>query len=121
MSEIRIRKPDYDLEAYLTNNKDIFTLTDIANIHAEIPGHNDEDHWFWIIELKNGQFVLTNAWCDCTGWDCQSGGESQIAQNANAAAQLAPTKEEFTGREIQRNLLAQLNGEQPFGVEVTKN
>lgn len=120
MEEKRIRKPDYDLESYLQYNSDIYRLDDIANIHAEVPGHNDEDNWFWIIELKNeregGKFVITSAWCDFTGWDCQSGGDSQIAQSLEDAAMLAP-KEEY-GREIQRNLLAQVRGEQPFGLEV---
>ena len=116
MSEIR--KPDYDLEAYLKYNQDIFTVEDITNIYAEVPGHNDEDRWYWIIELKDKRFLLTSAWCDCTGWDCQSGGESQRAENALAAAMFAPEKEGYTGRAIRQNLLAQLNGSQPFGIEV---
>src|SRR5687767_6288864 len=115
MSEVRIRKPDSDLEAYLCYNQDIFTLDDIHNIHAEVPGHNDQDEWYWVIELNDGRFVLTSAWCDWTGWDCQSGGESKVAESAEAAASLAPELD--YGREIQRNLLAQLRGEQPFGLE----
>jgi hypothetical protein len=116
--EISVHQPDYDLQAYLDYNKDIFTLEDITNIHAEVPGHNDEDHWFWIIELKDGRYLLTSAWCDYTGWDCQSGGKSQVAANVEAAAQLAPEKEDYTGREIRKNLLAQIRGDQPFGLEV---
>lgn len=112
----RVRTPDGDLVSYLECNQDIFTLEDVANIHAEVPGHNDEDNWYWIIELKDGRFTLTSAWCDYTGWDCQSGGSSQIASTAEDAAKLAP--EEEYGRTIQRNLLAQLHGEQPFGLEV---
>lgn len=115
--ETRIRKPDYDLEAYLEYNKDVFTLEDIANIHAEVPGHNDEDHWHWIIELKDGRFVLTEAWADYTGWDCQSGGHSQVANTSEEAAMLAP-EVDGEGRTIRENLLAQLRGEQPFGLEV---
>lgn len=119
--ENRIRKPDGDLEAYLNYNGDIYSLEDIANIHAEVTGHNDEDNWYWIIELKDGRFVLTSAGCDYTGWDCQSWGSSEIASTADDAAKLAPLNEEYTGRNIQRNLLAQLRGEQPFGVEVVRN
>lgn len=115
----RIRKPDYDLESYLQHNEDIYKLEDIANIHAEVPGHNDEDNWYWIIELKDGRFVLTSAWCDYTGWDCCSGGESQAAASAEAAAMLAP--ELHYNRDIRRNLLAQVRGEQPFGLEVGRN
>jgi hypothetical protein len=118
MDEQRIRKPDWDLESYLTYNDDIFTSEDIANIHAEVPGHNDEDYWHWVIELKDGRFVWTEAWADFTGWDCQSGGESKVAESAEAAAMLAPEREH--GREIRRNLLAQIRGEQPFGMEVIR-
>lgn len=119
--ENRIRRTDEDLESYLTFNSDIYSMEDITNIHAEVPGHNDEDNWYWVIELKDGRFVLTSAWCDYTGWDCQSGGESQVANSAEEAAVLAPEQEEYTRREIQRNLLAQLRGEQPFGLEVVRN
>jgi hypothetical protein len=117
MEEIRIRKPDYDLKAYLSENTDIYDLEDIYNIYAEVPGHNDDALWYWIIELRDKRFVLTSAWCDYTGWDCQSGGESEIATSAEEAAMLAPGEED--GRKIRQNLLAQLRGEQPFGIEVT--
>jgi len=115
-----IRQPDYDLTAYLDYNKDIYTIEDVANIHAEVPGHNDDDNWYWIIELKDGRIVLTSAWCDYTGWDCQSGGSSQVTESIESAALLAPEKEDYTGREIRKNLLAQIRGEQPFGLEVRK-
>lgn len=118
MSEVRIRKPDYDLEAYLENNNDCYTLEDIANIHAEVPGHNDEDAWHWIIELRDGRFVWTSAECDYTGWDCCSSGKSEVEKSAEEAAFLSPLYESGTGRTIRANLLAQLRGEQPFGLEV---
>ncbi len=115
-NEVRLRKPDYDLKAYLQNNHDIYTVEDVYNIHAEVPGHNDEDHWYWILELRDGRFVLTNAWCDDTGWDCHSGGNSLVAASVEEAAMLAS---DDTSRKIRSNLLAQVRGEQPFGVEVT--
>lgn len=118
MNENRIRTPDGDLLSYLATNTDIFLVDDIANIHAEVAGHNDEDNWYWILELTDGKFVLTTAWCDYTGWDCRSGGESQEAATAEEAAFLAPLSEDFSRREIRQNLLAQLRGEQPFGLEV---
>jgi hypothetical protein len=118
MGATRIRKPDSDLIAYLEYNIDIFNVEDIANIHAEVPGHNDEDEWYWIIELKDGRFLLTSAGCDYTGWDCQSGGSSTVAESAESAAMLAPEGEDWTGRRIRSNLLAQLQGKQPFGLEV---
>lgn len=122
MTKTRIRKPDYDLEAYLQYNPDLFILEDIKNIHAEVAGHNDEDYWYWIIELKEplpeGRFILTEAWCDYTGWDCQSGGSSKVAKTKRQAALLAPEQEEYGVRAIRKNLLAQLNGTLAFGLEV---
>lgn len=106
--------PANDLEAYLMYNRDIFRVEDIANIHAEVPGQNDEDYWYWVIELKDGRFVLTSAWCDYPGWDCRSGGESQVAKSAEDAALLAPEHEECSGRNIQHNLLMQLRGSKPL-------
>ncbi len=112
----RVRTPDYDLQAYLANNQEIFALEDIVNIHAEVPGHNDEDRWYWVIELNGGEFTLTSAWCDYTGWDCSSGGSSLLAESAEEAAMLAPVSD--YGRTIQENLLKQVRGEQPFGLEI---
>lgn len=116
MEEVRLRKPDEDLKSYLEANTDIFTVDDVYNIHAEIAGHNDEDYWYWILELRDKRIVLTSAWCDFTGWDCASGGESNVAENIEAAALLAPEIDK--GRHIRRDLLAQVRGELPFGIEV---
>lgn len=113
---VRIRQVDGDLYSYLEYNQDIFSLEDIANIHAEVPGHNDESSWYWIVELKSGEFALTSAWCDETGWGCHSGGESMLGRSAIDVAMYAPENED--GRLIRKNLLAQLSGEQPFGLEV---
>ena len=117
MEEKRIRTPDGDLIAYLENNEDIFTVDDIANIHAEVPGHNDEDSWYWVIELKDGRFLLTQAWCDYTGWDCQSGGTSITADTAMDAAYHAKMVD-GNGRYIFKNLVGQIEGSQPFGLEI---
>jgi hypothetical protein len=119
--EERVRAVDYDLSAYLQYNEDIFKEEDIANVLAEVSGHNDEDEWYWILLLNDGRFVLTSAGCDYTGWDCRSWGSSVIANSAEEAAKLAPESEEGTGRNVQKNLLAQLRGEQPFGLEVTES
>lgn len=120
MNEIRVRKPDRDLKEYLTFNTDRFDLTDIYNIYAEVAGHNDEYDWYWVLELRDGRFLLVSAWCDYTGWDCQSGGESEVASSAEEAAMLAPEKEAYTERYPRRALLAQLRGELPFGIEQIK-
>lgn len=110
------RAPDEDLIDYLENNEERFALEHIVAVHAEVPGHNDEWDWYWVLELITGQFTLTKAWCDYSGWDCQSGGESVFENTAEDAAMRAP--EEEYGRRIQENLLKQLRGEQPIGLEV---
>lgn len=107
-----VHTPDYDLQAaYEHNSSDFpFDLLDISNVLANIPGHNDEDHWSWIVELKNGDFYFISAWCDYTGWDCQSGAECVKASTATAAAKKAGA--------LKDQLLKQLDGTQPYGLEI---
>lgn len=119
MTYYRKRTPDSDLQAYLRNNTDIYSLEDIETVCAEIAGHNDEDSWFWILKLKDGRYILTKASCDYTGWDCSSEGKSWQAKTAIQAAKLAPELD--YGRQIRRNLLEQLRKKQPFGLETIYN
>jgi hypothetical protein len=56
-----------------------FALDDVAAILKESEGENDGDSWLAVGVLKNGTFFFLSAWCDYTGWDCQSGGQSEIA------------------------------------------
>ena len=105
----------YDLKAYLQYNRDIYTEDDIKDVPAQVPGHNDENAWFWVIELNDGRFVLTCASCDFTGWDCQSWGQSYTYSTALEAAEAAPDHED--GRQIRRNLVGQIKGEVPYGLE----
>lgn len=111
------RKPDYDLQSYLTCNKEVYTLEDIQNILATVPGHNDEDYWYWVLRLKDGTYVLTEAWCDYTGWDCQSGGNSSKYKTHVEAVWASPLKD-GSGRAIRKNLAFQIGGAQPYGLEV---
>lgn len=36
-------------------------------------GMNDGDNWIWYVRVDETDWVF-KAWCDYTGWDCQSGG-----------------------------------------------
>lgn len=114
-----MHKPNYDIENYLASNQDQYTLEDIESVEAFIPGHNDEDKWYWIVKLKAGSYVYTEAWCDYTGWDCHSGGRSVMTTNAYEAAMQAPEyiKEYDIPRRPRQTLLDQLNGLEPYGVE----
>lgn len=112
--------PDDDIWSALEcNSPTHFIIGEVESIEAEVPGANDELNWWWILQLANDSYILVSGWCDYTGWDCQSGiSEYEIVDTALAAAQLAPEFEEYSDREIKKNLINQVLGEQPFGTEI---
>ena len=61
-------------------------------IVAEVCGANDEDSWYWILQLKDGSFAWAEGSCDYTGWDCQS--DAQFNDGFETA------KEALSGLEI---------------------
>ncbi len=68
--ETAVRKPDMDLEDALTYNpQDSFSVADIQDVLAEVPGEADGPDWFWVVQLKPRRFALIQAGCDYTGWD----------------------------------------------------
>lgn len=96
------------------NHPEKFLPSEIVDIVAEVPGENDEFSWWWVLELKNKKYVLLSAWCDHTGWDCQSGiGCEELYITALRAAMAAPEKDEFDERAIRKNLVGQLTGKYP--------
>lgn len=112
-----------DIFYCLDNNvPNTFKEEDISHFVAEVPGHNDEDSWWWIFKLKNGKYLTVSAWCDYTGWDCRSGISFEgMADTALKAAKLTPTQEKYSHREIRKNLIAQVKGKQVFGTEIIKH
>ena len=114
------RSIDSDLEYAFSYNVTSFSIDIIDNILAEIAGANDISHWYWVISLKNGQYALIDAWCDYTGWDCQSGVSEYIYNTIEECLMEAPMVEEFGGRKIREQLKRQLDGDQPFGVYIEK-
>lgn len=56
-----------------------FDANEVASIIKWDEGENDGDSWLAVGTLKNGLFFFLSAWCDYTGWDCQSGGSSETA------------------------------------------
>lgn len=96
------------------NTPEKFSRDDVADIVVEVPGENDEFAWWWILQLKNGKYVLLAASCDYTGWDCQSWIDfEEVYDTAEQAADAAPASEKYTGRAIRQNLIGQLNGQYP--------
>jgi len=88
----------------------------VEHFVAEIPGANDELSWWWVLRTKEGYYKLVSAWCDYTGWGCQSGLEDHGSfATAEDAARAAPASERYSKRQIMAQLLAQSQGDQPFG------
>lgn len=101
-----------DLMGALENNYIAgLTQQDIEGIILEVPGANDEYHWWWVVMLTTGEFVMINGWCDYTGWDCQSGAwvESRGYSLEDVIA-VAPTNEGYSGRNIRQALQSQAEG-----------
>lgn len=44
-------------------------------------GENDGQPWMCYGLLKDGRYFYLEAWCDYTGWDCQSGGSVTVADS----------------------------------------
>jgi hypothetical protein len=114
-----------DLNSALNNNSPAtFNPHDIIGLVAEVPGANEEYNWWWIIQIKIDniiKYVLMSAWCDYTGWDCQSGiNEEQIFDTVMECVNICPENEIYSGRNIKQNLLMQVQGEQPFGLYDSK-
>lgn len=70
-----------------------FTIDDVASVHAADPGQNDEQSWMMAGQLKDGRWFFLDAWCDYTGWDCQAGGDAQVANSLPALIRYGMTEE----------------------------
>lgn len=57
-----------------------FDMLEIEDVIAMDTGVNDEESWVAVVKLTNGRFGYVDAWCDYTGWDCQSGGSGGIRE-----------------------------------------
>jgi hypothetical protein len=56
-----------------------FAIEDVSLVHKADPGENDSESWMMVGQLKDGRWFFLDAWCDYTGWDCQAGGDAQVA------------------------------------------
>jgi hypothetical protein len=59
--------------------KDPFTIDDVSRILRFENGENDGPSWIMVGRLKDGRYFFLDAGCDYTGWDCQAGGDAQVA------------------------------------------
>lgn len=72
----------------------------VTEILAQAAGENDEEEWVAVVRLGEPFFcyAVVSAWCDYTGWDCQSGGHVECIHSANAAC----SKMNLTDRQRER-------------------
>ena len=58
-----------------------FTIDNVVEVIATREGENDDHPWLAVVRLEDGRYVFLTAWCDYTGWDCQSGGQSWVSND----------------------------------------
>ncbi len=112
---------DYDFRSSLQAIGSGFKPSDIKNLIACIPGEADGPRWYYLYELKNGNFGSLWSWCDYTGWGCQDGGEefySSTLEDALYQLEVSST-EDSTNRNILIQLIRQIAGKQPYGLYET--
>ena len=74
MTTIEEMRDDYDWrEAFECAAVDPDNVDEVI---ASDEGVNDGESWIALFKMKNGTFCFLTAWCDYTGWDCQSGGDA---------------------------------------------
>lgn len=61
-----------------TNVPDEVFDKELVELKCHQEGYNDGDDWIWQVvvadpDTKNRKNYFVTAWCDYTGWDCQSG------------------------------------------------
>lgn len=73
---VRVRHARPDREA------SPFVLADVDRTVAYSDGENDERDWIAVLALRDGRFALIAAWCDYTGWDCNSGASDTVVADS---------------------------------------
>jgi hypothetical protein len=54
-----------------------FKMSDVAEVIAVANGEKDELSWIGLFRTVGGFYLFVEAWCDYTGWDCQSGASAE--------------------------------------------
>jgi hypothetical protein len=76
-----------------TCSDDGIDIGDVVRIIAESAGENDGPEWLMVFEAKDGRFGFLAAGCDYTGWDCQAGGSTVVADTLADLIQYGLTDE----------------------------
>ena len=64
-----------------------FGIFDVEKVYARSAGCNDALDWLLFGKLKDGRYFYAEAWCDYTGWECQSGGRAHVSFNKDKLIQ----------------------------------
>lgn len=62
----------------------VFSESDIAIVLDSSEGERDGARWMIAGLLRDGRYFYIEAGCDYTGWDCQCGGTSWVADSLNS-------------------------------------
>ena len=65
--------------------------SDVAEVIHWQDGENDGDPWYFVVKLKNDLFSYGESWCDYSGWECRSGGESWNASDLDTLVKFRMT------------------------------
>jgi len=76
--------------SWVTN--DTYSIKDVAYVISYENGENDGLSWIMVARLSDRRFVFIEAWCDYTGWDCQSGGWSCVSDDIDSLIQFGLTE-----------------------------
>lgn len=58
-----------------------FSFASVAEVYDFDDGQNDGESWIAVLRLSDSRWVFCSAWCDYTGWDCQSDAFSVVAES----------------------------------------
>lgn len=73
-------------------------IDDVMEIIACEEGENEEKDWIGIFKMRDGKFLVLQAGCDATGWDCQAGGSYVAYDTLEEALSPLSLTQEFRER-----------------------
>lgn len=102
MAELEEFKNSYDWqEAFAVAG---FDVSDVIRIIASYEGCNEEENWLAVAETKDGKFVVVDAGCDYTGWDCRCWGTGEVYKTeGESLSSLTPTQAKILGIDHEAN------------------
>lgn len=84
-------------------------IDDVVEIYGISAGENDGPEWVVCGLMKDGRSFVLRAGCDYTGWDCQAGGDCEVAATREEIITFGCTEEE------RRRMGLLLADEKPLG------